>query len=721
MVLETGKVARQANGSVWVQYGETVVLVTVSTNRDDLEVMDHLPLTVNYQEQTYAGGRIPGGFFRREGRPGEREIITSRLIDRSLRPLFPKRYYWETQIIATVLSFDQENLPDIPALVGASAALGITDLPFTRLLSGIRVGRKNGQFIVNPSTREIKEGDMDLVVSGDQNGIIMVEGSFRVVSESDMVNALRFAQENLVEAVKLQAELVRVAGRPKMEWPKVEFSASDLARIEEKIGARFQECLKITSKLERNRAIGEVRNQFLAGLFPVDTSGPEQAQEKFRWEECLNEWEKRKLRSLVREHGRRIDGRDLSSIREISCDPGILPRVHGSALFTRGETQALVSVTLGSEEDEQLIEDLEGENYRKFMLHYNFPPFSVGEVKRVGSPGRREIGHGVLASRSLQAVLPNPEDFPYTVRVVSEILESNGSSSMATVCGASLALMDAGVPLKSGVAGIAMGLMKEGDDYFVLTDILGDEDHLGDMDLKVAGTREGITAMQMDIKIPGLSSEVFARGLAEAREARLKILEKMNAVIAAPRPELSPYAPRVCSLIINPGRIKDVIGPAGKNIKRIIELTGAKIDVYDEGRVNIFSVDPQAMEKAIEMVRELTAEAEIGKVYVGKVKKNMDFGAFVEILPGTEGLVYISQLSPNRVEKVTDICREGDEMVVKVLDIDGDGKIRLSRKEAMSPEDFEAEARAPRSSAPSGGREDRRPGDRGERRDYRKR
>ncbi|MCX5859319.1 MAG: polyribonucleotide nucleotidyltransferase [Proteobacteria bacterium] len=721
LLLETGRVARQANGAVWVQYGDTVVLVTVSTNRDELEVADHLPLTVNYQEQTYAGGRIPGGFFRREGRPGEKEIITSRLIDRTLRPMFPKHYYWETQIIATVLSYDQENLPDIPALLGASAALGITDLPLNRLISGIRIGRKDGKFIVNPSVREIKEGDMDLVVSGDQNGIVMVEGSFGVVSESDMVSALIFAQENLAEPVRLQAELVRVAGRPKMDWPQVEFAAADLARIEESLGAKFQECLKNTAKLDRNRAIEKIRREFMTGLFPGDSSSPAQAQEKIRWEECLNEWEKRKLRTLVREKQRRIDGRELTAIRPITCEPGILPRVHGSALFTRGETQALVAVTLGSEEDEQLIEDLEGDSYRKFMLHYNFPPFSVGEVKRVGSPGRREIGHGVLASRSLQAVLPNPDDFPYTVRVVSEIMESNGSSSMATVCGSSLALMDAGVPLKSPVAGVAMGLMKEGNDYFVLTDILGDEDHLGDMDLKVAGTREGITAMQMDIKISGLSSEVFARGLADAREARLKILEKMNAALPAARKELSQYAPRVTSLMIKPNQIKDVIGPAGKHIKRIVELTGVKMDVYDEGRVNIFSVDPKSMEKAIEMVRELTAEAEIGKVYVGKVQKIMDFGAFVQILPGTDGLVHISQLSPNRVDKVTDICREGDEMVVKVLDIDGDGKIRLSRKEAMSPEEFEAEAKAPKGPAPSDRGDDRRRDDRGERKDYRKR
>ena len=723
LLLETGKVARQADSSVWVRYGGTIVLVALTANRDEAQARDYLPLTINYQEMSYAGGSIPGSFFRREGRPGEREIITSRLIDRSLRPLFPKNYRWDTQVVATVLSFDQENMPDIPALVGASAVLGLSDLPFPRILAGIRIGRKDGRFLINPVLEDIRAGDMDLVVSGDEQGIVMVEGSCRTVPEEDVLAALSLAREKLLPAVELQKQLVGAAGRAKMEWVEEKVDESCLERISTKVGEPLRKALCLDEKLERNRERKRIRDEYIAGEVPGGDTDPEAVKERKKWEEAFAAWEKREMRDMARTQGRRIDGRDFRSIRAISCETGILPRVHGSALFTRGETQAIVSVTLGSGEDEQLIEVLEGVSYRKFMLHYNFPPYSVGEARPLRAPGRREIGHGVLASRAIQSVLPNPEDFPYTIRVVSEIIESNGSSSMATVCGTSLALMDAGVPVSDAVAGIAMGLMKEQEEFIVLTDILGDEDHLGDMDLKVAGTAAGVCALQMDIKISGLTSEVFSRALAQAREARLKILGEMNAALSAPRQELSPYAPRVVYLMINPDKIKDLIGPAGKHIKRIVELTGAKIDVYDEGRVNVFSADPQAMDKALEIIKELTQTAEIGKVYLGKVKKVVDFGAFLEILPGTEGLVHISQMSPGRVERVTDVMREGDEVVVKVLDIDSEGKIRLSRKEAMSPEEAERELRSMRSSSrrEGGGRNDRDNRDNRDRKTYSRR
>ena len=679
----------------------------LATNRDEFQTRDYLPLTINYQEMSYAGGSIPGSFFRREGRPGEREIITSRLIDRSLRPLFPKNYRWDTQVVATVLSFDRENMPDIPALVGSSAVLGLSDLPFPRILAGVRVGRKDGRFLLNPVLDDIRAGDLDLVVSGDEQGIVMVEGSCRTVPEEDVLSALSFAQEQLIPAVELQRKLVQATGRAKLEWAEEKVDESFLDTISAKVGEPLRKALCLAGKMERNRERRRVRDDFLKTEIPEGIPESEAAQERKKWSEVFAAWEKREMRSMARAQKIRIDGRDFQTVRPISCEAGILPRVHGSALFTRGETQAIVSVTLGSGEDEQLIEVLEGVSYRKFMLHYNFPPFSVGEARPLRAPGRREIGHGVLASRAIQAVMPNSEDFPYTIRVVSEIIESNGSSSMATVCGTSLALMDAGVPLSDSVAGIAMGLMKEEDEFLILTDILGDEDHLGDMDLKVAGSRTGVCALQMDIKISGLTSEVFARALAQAREARLKILDAMDQTLSAPRHELSPYAPRVVSLTINPDKIKDLIGPAGKHIKRIVELTGAKIDVYDEGRVNVFSADHLAMDKALEIIKELTETAEIGKVYVGKVKKVVDFGAFLEILPGTEGLVHISQISPARVEKVTDVMREGDEVVVKVLDIDPEGKIRLSRKEAMSPEEAERELRTMKSSSRREGRSDR--------------
>ncbi len=677
LVIEIGRMAKQAHGSCTIRYGDTVVLVTVCRSEGPATGVDFLPLTVNYLEMTYAAGKIPGGFFKREGRPSEREVLCSRLIDRPLRPLFKDGYFNETQIIATVLSVDQEHDPELIAIIGASVALGISDIPFEGPIGAVRVGSIDGRLICNPTLKQQKESELDLIVAGTGDSIIMVEGGASFVPEDYVLSALGFALENIKGVVELQRQIMEEMGRPKMEVAPAPVDEELRQRIDDMVREDLKGALTIPVKQERYARLREIKTELLESL-SADFEGREK-----EIEDIFSTMKYEIMREGVIKEGRRVDGRGPRDIRPITCDVGLLPRTHGSALFTRGETQAMVVTTLGTSEDEQKIDALSGWEYKTFMLHYNFPPFSVGEVRYLRGPGRREIGHGALAERAVSKVLPGEDEFPYTIRVVSDILESNGSSSMATVCGASLSLMDAGVPVKGHVAGIAMGLIKDGENVVVLSDILGDEDHLGDMDFKVAGTQEGITALQMDIKIPGVTPEILRDALYQAREGRLFILERMRQAIPSPRPELSVYAPRIITINIKPDKIKDVIGPAGKNIKSIIQETGVKIDIEDTGRLNIASSDEEAARKAISMIKELTQEAEVGKLYMGRVKRVVDFGAFVEIFPGTEGLIHISQLANYRVRNVRDILREGDEVLVKVIEIDRDGRIKLSRKEAL--------------------------------------
>ncbi|HBR16298.1 MAG: polyribonucleotide nucleotidyltransferase [Deltaproteobacteria bacterium RIFCSPLOWO2_12_FULL_43_16] len=675
--IEIGKMAKQANGSAVVRYGDTVVLITACAAKEAAEDRDFLPLTVNYMEMTYAAGKIPGGFFKREGRPTEREVLCSRLIDRPLRPLFPEGYFNETQVIATVLSLDPENDPEIAAMAGASAALCVSDIPFATPIAGVRVGRINGNYICNPTYKEQKESDIDLIVAGSADAIIMVEGGAKMATEDDLLEAMMFAHNSIQDIIKLQGKIMKEIGKPKMAVPALKIDNELTAKIEGFAEAKIKAALNIPAKQERYQRLSDIAKELLAAL---------KSQYEGRESEITKIFEDLKyriLREAVLSTHIRIDGRRLNDIRPITCEVGVLPRTHGSALFTRGETQAMVATTLGTSEDEQKIDALSGWEYKTFMLHYNFPPFSVGEVKMLRGPGRREVGHGALAERSVVKILPEASEFPYTIRVVSDILESNGSSSMATVCGASLSLMDAGVPVKDAVAGIAMGLIKEDERIAVISDILGDEDHLGDMDFKVAGTEDGITGFQMDTKITGVTKNVLKDALYQAKEGRLHILKKMKEALSQPRPELSVHAPRIITIYVKQEKIKDVIGPGGKNIKGIIEKTGVKIDIDDSGKVNIASSDDEAAQKAIAMVKELTQEAEVGKIYLGKVRKIMDFGAFVEIFPGTDGLIHISQLAEERVKDVKDILKEGDEVLVKVLEVDKQGKIRLSRKEAL--------------------------------------
>jgi polyribonucleotide nucleotidyltransferase len=677
LIVETGRMAKQAGGSALVQYGESVILATATASRQPREGIDFFPLTCDYVEKTFAAGKIPGGFFKREGRQGEKEILTSRLMDRPIRPLFPKGFNCETQVIATVLSHDKENDPDVLAMLGASTALTLSDIPFQGPIAAVRIGRRGGRFVINPTTADLEESDLNIIVAGSRDAIVMVEGGAKGVSEADVLEALYAAHEALQPLIDLQEKLRKVAGKPKrtVEPPVVEAALE--AAVREMAVPRLREALGKTAKQERYAALDAVSEQTVTGLGGDDPVRAKQVGS------LVDKVKKQVFREAIVKDGRRIDGRGLTDVRPISCDVGLLPRTHGSALFTRGETQALVVVTLGTSSDEQRIDALIGEHYKKFMLHYNFPPFSTGEVKFLRGPGRREIGHGALAERSVAAVLPEGESFPYTIRIVSEVLESNGSSSMATVCGASLALMDAGVPIRAAVAGVAMGLIREGSEVRVLSDILGDEDHLGDMDFKVAGTRDGVTALQMDIKIGGVTREVMSQALAQARDARLHILGVMQKTIADPKADLSVHAPRIVTIKINPDRIRDLIGPGGKTIRSIVEETGAKIDVEDDGTVLVASSDGDAMARAIERIRGLTAEAEVGKIYRGTVRRVVDFGAFVEIMPGTDGLVHISQLANERVRAVTDVVREGDVIDVKVLEVDKSGKIRLSRKEAL--------------------------------------
>ena len=675
--IESGRMAKQADGAVVVSYGESMVLVTVVSEKKTREGVDFFPLTCDYQERTFAAGKIPGGFFKREGRPSEKETLTSRLIDRPIRPLFPEGFRSETQVIATVLSHDKENDPDILAVTGASAALEVSDVPFHGPIGCVRVGRIDGQLIINPTVSQLERSDLNLVVAASRDGIVMVEGGAQEAGEDVVLDALFFAFQEVQALLALQDELRAAVGKPKREVTPPVVDQEFLRRLEEMAIPKFQEAFRITTKQERARALKEAEQAILA---QVATEQPEKLPE---CKSLCEELKSRVMREAIVREGRRVDGRGLKDIRPIQCEVGLLPRTHGSALFTRGETQALVTATLGTPSDEQKIDALIGEQFKKFMLHYNFPPFSVGEVKFLRSPGRREIGHGALAERAIQAVLPAEEAFPYTIRVVSEILESNGSSSMATVCGATLSLMDAGVPIKAAVAGIAMGLIKEGEEIRILSDILGDEDHLGDMDFKVAGTARGITALQMDIKIGRVTREIMQQALYQAREGRLFILEQMAQAIAEPRPHISPHAPRIVTLKIKPDKIRDLIGPGGKVIRGIIEETGVKIDVEDDGTVIVASADANAMKRAIDMIQGITAEPEVGRIYKGTVRRIVDFGAFVEILPGVDGLLHISQIEPGRVAKVSDVLKEGDEVLVKVLEVDKSGKIRLSRREAM--------------------------------------
>ncbi len=677
LTIEVGRVAKQADGAAWVRYGETVVLVTAVAVREVKLDTDFFPLTVDYQEKTFAAGKIPGGFFKREGRPSEKEILTCRLIDRSIRPLFADGLRCETQVIATVLSADRENDPDVVAMLGASAALHVSDIPFNGPLAGVRIGRIDGKWVINPTQTQLQESDTDIFLSGSKDAIVMVEGGATMVPEEEILEALFAGHEAIQPLLEIQEQLRRELGKVKRQVPLAELDAGVVRRVDELALAKLQQAIEIPEKLERYKRLAEVKSEVVtqaAAEFP--------GKEK-QIKAAFDELKRKCFRGLVIQRERRIDGRGLKDIRPITCEVEVLPRTHGSALFTRGETQALVVATLGTASDEQRVDALLGEHYKKFMLHYNFPPFSVGEAKFLRGPGRREIGHGNLAERALVPVLPSEDSFPYTIRIVSEILESNGSTSMATVCGGSLALMDAGVPVLAPVAGIAMGLIKEGEHVRVLSDILGDEDHLGDMDFKVAGTPDGVTSLQMDIKISGVNRDIMRQALHQAREGRLHILGIMNETLATARTAVSGHAPRIITLKVKPEKIREIIGPGGKVIRGIIEATGVKIDVEDDGTVTIASSDEVAARKAIEMVQRIAAEAEIGKIYKGTVRKIVEFGAFVEILPGTDGLVHISQLAPERVRKVTDVLKEGDEVMVKVLEIDRQGKIRLSRKEAL--------------------------------------
>lgn len=676
--IETGRVAKQASGAVLVQYGETIVLVTAVSSNDIREGIDFLPLTVDYQEMAYAAGRIPGSFFRREiGRPSEKETLTSRLIDRPLRPLFPKGYRFETQIIATVLSVDQENDPDVLAMVGASAALEVSDIPFNGPVAGIRVGRINGEFILNPTNSQLIDSDINLIVAGSQEAVVMVEGGAKEVAEEDLVQAVFYGHRGIQTILEIQKKLGQAVGKAKKAFPAPQVDEALRTQVFALGQAPLKEALTLNGKKERQDRIHEIQKDLLEEL-AQDTPDKKKDIKKF-----FEDLERQLIREMILKEKTRIGGRTYNEVRPISCEVAVLPRTHGSALFTRGETQALAVTTLGTSSDEQRIDSLNGETFRSFMLHYNFPPFSVGEARMLRGPGRREIGHGALADRALKPILPTKEDFPYTIRIVSEILESNGSSSMATVCGASLSLMDAGVPIKSHVAGVAMGLILEQGEVAVLTDILGDEDHCGDMDFKVTGTENGVTALQMDIKIQGVTQEIMGQALRQAQEGRLSILSLMNKTLPQPRTSISDYAPKITTIEINPEKIREVIGPGGKVIRSIVAETGAKIEVEDSGKIIIASSDSQSVDRAIAMIREIVQEVEIGQIYLGKVIKIMDFGAFVEVLPGTEGLVHISQLDNQHVKKVTDVLKEGDEVLVKVLEVDRQGKIRLSRKAAL--------------------------------------
>jgi polyribonucleotide nucleotidyltransferase len=678
LTIETGKMAKQANGAVTVRYGDSMVISTVCAMTEPKVGQDFFPLTVEYREKSYAAGKIPGGFFKREGRPSEKEILSARIIDRPIRPLFPEDFRGETQCITYVISHDQKNDTDILGLIGTSAAIAVSDIPISKTIAGVRVGRIDGQLVINPLIPDLEESDIFITMAGSADSITMVEGGAREVTEEDLIKALVFGHDHIKQVVAKIEELRAKCGKAKFAYTPVASNAALTAKVTEMVGTKFGEFNRIADKDTRREKKKEFEKSIKEALA---TEFPDQAGTIGN---ALHDLDSDAMRSMILNEGKRIDGRGCDEVREITSEVGILPRAHGSALFTRGQTQALVAVTLGTKMDEQRLDELEGESTKSYMLHYNFPPFSTGETKMIRGTSRREIGHGVLAERAMLPVIPNESSFPYTVRVVSDIMESNGSSSMASVCGASLAMMDCGVPIKTAVAGIAMGLIKTGDKVAILTDILGDEDHFGDMDFKVAGSSAGITAIQMDIKITGLDVDTMRQALDRARKARLHILDKMNLTISRHRDQLSEYAPRIITIKINPAKIGELIGPGGKVIRAICEETGAKIDIEDDGTVLIATVDGDAGRAALARVEAIVAEPEMGKVYNGIVRRTTDFGAFVEIMPGTDGLVHISELDLNRVKRVEDIVRVGDRIDVKVINIDQDGKVRLSRKALLT-------------------------------------
>jgi polyribonucleotide nucleotidyltransferase len=678
--IESGRIAKQAAGSVLVTYGETMVLVTACYGPE--KDVDFFPLTVDYFEKTYAAGKIPGGFFRREGKLTEKETLVSRLIDRPCRPLFPENFHREVQVIATVLSADDENDPDTLAMIGASAALTISDLPFEGPMSGVRVGRINGKLVINPKQSELSQSDLNFILAGTKDAIVMVEGGAQEVPEEEVLSALFFAHEQLQVINEMQMELQKKLGQPKMEVGVKAYDEALYNKMIQFVTPKINVAVKNVEKHVRGDAVGEAKKALIAEF--VKEGDANAAVVAKLAAKAFEDTHYKVVRDLALNEGVRLDGRNTTTVRPIAIEVGLLPRTHGSALFTRGETQSIVVSTLGTEAEAQRIDSLMGDASKTFMLHYNFPPFSVGETKPMRGPGRREIGHGALAERAVRAILPDIKQFPYVIRIVSEITESNGSSSMATVCGSSLSLMDAGVPIKAPVAGVAMGLIKSDEKYVVLTDILGDEDHLGDMDFKVCGTTKGITALQMDIKIKGLDREIMDKAMLQARDGRLHILKEMAKAIDSSRADLSRYAPRIVLIKINPEKIRDVIGPGGKTIRSITESCGVKMEVSDDGTVSIASNDGNKVKNAITIIESLTQEAVVGKIYKGIVKRLADFGAFVEILPGTDGLVHISQISEDKIRRVDDVLSEGDEVMVKVLEVDRQGKIRLSIKEAIN-------------------------------------
>ena len=676
VVLETGRIARQASGAVMVSMGDTVVLVACVASKEARPDQGFFPLTVDYQEKTYAAGKIPGGFFRREGRPSEKEVLTSRLIDRPVRPLFPKQFKCEVQIIATVMSLDPEIDPDIPALIGASAALGISGVPFNGPIGAARVGYRDGEYLLNPSYGALSQSELNLVVAGTESSVLMVESEAGLLSEEVMLGAVMYGHEQLQTVIENIRQLVADAGTKPWDWQPLDDDTELEDEVSDMCADLLREAYAIQDKISRRERLTEIRSEAITTIT---------AKYEDRWSDrnigtAVEELESSIVRGAIVAGEPRIDGRDTATVRDISVEVGVLPRAHGSALFTRGETQAIVTATLGTDRDAQIIDAIEGEHKDPFMMHYNFPPYCVGETGRAGSPKRREIGHGRLAKRALMAVMPDPDEFHYALRIVSEITESNGSSSMASVCGASLSLMDAGIEIKAPVAGIAMGLIKEGEKFVVLSDIMGDEDHLGDMDFKVAGTEAGISALQMDIKVAGITREIMEVALSQAREGRLHILDRMNAVLGTARTEMSEHAPRITTIKINPDKIRDVIGKGGSTIRAITDETGAAIDIDDSGTIKIYSSDKTASDAARKRIEDITADVEVGKIYKGRVAKLMDFGAFVNILPGKDGLVHISQISEERVQNVSDKLSEGDFVKVKVLEIDRQGRVRLSMK-----------------------------------------
>lgn len=701
MIIETGKLAKQANGAATVQYGDTMVISTICAQKEPRLGFDFFPLTVEYREKAYAAGKIPGGFFKREARPSEKEILSARIIDRTIRPLFPANFRGETQVINFIISHDQQNDSDIVALNATSVAIAVSDVPFAKTVAGVRVGRIDGQFVINPTFEMLEESDLSVTITGSADAITMVEGGGYEIPESDLIDALLFGHEHIKTIIGKIEELKSQCGKDDFEYIPISIEDALTAKVTELVGNKLNEFNQIAVKEDRNAAKKEMTTEI------VDALAEEFEDSKGDIKTIIHDLDSESMRRMILDTKKRIDGRNPDDVRQITCETGFLPRTHGSAVFTRGQTQSLVAITLGTKMDEQRLDELEGESKKSYMLHYNFPPFCTGEAKPIRGTSRREVGHGALAERALFPVIPAETSFPYTVRIVSDIMESNGSSSMASVCGGSLALMDAGVPIKSAVGGIAMGLIKEDDNVVILTDILGDEDHFGDMDFKVTGTSEGVTAIQMDIKITGLSVDIMRDALEKAKVARLHIIGCMNAEITSHRDQLSEYAPRIITIQIPQSKIGDVIGPGGKIIRAIIEETGAKIDISDDGTVLIASVGGEAGQKAKERVEALVEEPELGRTYNGIVRRVADFGAFVELFPGTDGLVHISELDVNRVEKVEDVCNVGDRLEVKVINIDSDGKVRLSRKYVLTGEEVPEGGAG--NGRPSGGKRPSRP------------